>query len=534
VSAGRFLVVGVGPGDPELMTLRAARAVAEADVVAYPETHAGSLAARIAMGHMGDGERLAFTVPMTGDGAAEAAYDAAADAIDRALDAGRTVALLCEGDPMLYGSAASLLARLAPRHTPQLIPGVIAATAAAAAAGVSLARGSDPLTILPATAPRATIENALAGSGGLVIYKVGRHFDALAGLVRAAGRSATLVVRASQPEEAVSPLAETPPGDKPYFSAIIVHPGVGPSAPAFRSAPEAGEPIAILLLGDGAAATARKARDALRAAGRQAVIHGLSRRVDERAVDVPFFDARHHVAGLFARGSAVVGVCAAGILIRAVAPLLSDKAGEPPVLALAEDGSAVVPLLGAHRGGAALARLLGETFGVDPAFTTRSEAAVGLALDDPPPGWRVADPAPFKRLAAALPAGGPGRADASLSFLPRREDGWPMDVRATIAPPEAGVPTYIARRVAVGMGAERGADPAAAVAFARAALEASGIDPRAVALVATLDRQAVEQAIQAVADALGAPLRVFDAASLAAEEARLETPSETVRAAVVV
>src|SRR5262249_24046790 len=114
-----------------------------------------------------------------------------------------------------------------------------------------------------------------------------------------------------------------------------------------------------------------------------------------------------HLARLFAEGRPIVGVCAAGILIRAVAPLLDDKRAEPPVVALAEDGSVAVPLLGGHHGGNALARTLAGALGRVPAITTAGDLRLGLALDEPPPGWRIADPERVKPVAASLLAGRP-------------------------------------------------------------------------------------------------------------------------------
>ena len=122
------------------------------------------LAAEIAAAHLGNAQHMPFAVPMTGDGAAKAAYDAAAAAIGDHLAAGRHVALLCEGDPMVYGSAASVMARLGDVR-PEIVPGVVAATAAAASAGVSLVRGADSLTLLPATKSPAALATALRAPG---------------------------------------------------------------------------------------------------------------------------------------------------------------------------------------------------------------------------------------------------------------------------------------------------------------------------------------------------------------------------------
>ena len=113
---------------------------------------------------------------------------------------------------------------------------------------------------------------------------------------------------------------------------------------------------------------------------------------------------------LFAAGRPIVGLCAAGILIRAVAPLLDDKRAEPPVVALAEDGSVAVPLLGGHHGANALARAIAEglaDLGCVAAVTTAGDLRLGFALDEPPPGWCIANPDRIKPIAAALLAGEP-------------------------------------------------------------------------------------------------------------------------------
>ncbi|WP_420393806.1 precorrin-3B C(17)-methyltransferase [Acuticoccus sp.] len=522
MSAATLAIVGVGPGDPELLTLKAARLIAAADVVAYPQTATGSLAAGIAEAHV-TGERLPFAVPMGEDAAP--AYDDAAEAIAVHLAAGRSVAVLCEGDPMLYGSAASLLSRLAGRAPVTVVPGVAALTACAAAAGTSLARGDAPVTVMPATADARELRAALARPGALVLYKVGRRFDEVAAMVRAAGRDGTLVVRATGADEEVVALTAAAPGPKPYFSTILLP----AAAPLARTEPDGR--IAVIVLGPSGLAVGEACRSALAAAGRAVTLEGLASRVPAEAVDAVFADAVHHLQGLFRAGVAIVGVCATGILVRAVAPLLADKRAEPSVVAVAEDGSAVVPLLNSHRGGGRIATVLGEAFGVAPAVTTQGDLTLGLALDDPPHGWRVADPAPFKALVARVAAGDGVATDVPfLASLPRGE----AVVRQTIRPAADAscVPTYVARRIALGMGAERGADPDAAVAAARRAIAAADLDPRAVAVVASLDLKADEPALAGVAQDLDVPLRVFAREALASQEPRLATPSEVVRAAV--
>nr|WP_205648822.1 precorrin-3B C(17)-methyltransferase [Acuticoccus kandeliae] len=289
----------------------------------------------------------------------------------------------------------------------------------------------------------------------------------------------------------------------------------------------------MVVLGPSALPVARRAKAALQAAGHAATIHGLADRVPADAVDQSFTGTAHTLARVFEAGTAIVGLFSTGILMRTLGPLLANKPAEPPVIALAEDGSAIVPLLGAHRGGGALAAILGEAFAVAPATTTQSDRRLGVALDDPPAGWRVADPAPFKALAAALAAGEGAAPDAALTFLPALPAG-ERPIRATTRrlDDNASVPTYIARRLVIGMGAERGASAEAAIALAETALAEAGLDPRAVALVTSLDKKADEAALHAVAAHCDAPFRVFDAATLAAEEPRLTTRSEIVRAAV--
>ncbi|XWN32486.1 MAG: precorrin-2 C(20)-methyltransferase [Devosia sp.] len=222
--SGTFFVVSVGPGDPSLMTLKAVEVLRAVDVVAYPQTTGGSFAADIAAAHIGAADHVPFTVPM--DGRAGAAYDAAAEAIDMHLEAGRSVALLCEGDAMLYGSAASITVRL-PHRQPTIVPGVTAASACAAVAGVSLARGTAPFSIVPATAGEATLETALGQGGGVAVYKVGRHFDTVADIMTAKGRQAVLVSKAGLADQLIAPVDTVEAGPKPYFSTVIVAPSKG-------------------------------------------------------------------------------------------------------------------------------------------------------------------------------------------------------------------------------------------------------------------------------------------------------------------
>src|SRR4051812_27958274 len=154
-----------------------------------------------------------------------------------------------------------------------------------------------------------------------------------------------------------------------------------------------------------------------------------------------------HLRGLFRDRVPIVGVCASGILIRALAPLLGDKRDEPPVLAVAEDGSAVVPLLGGHRGANRLARRLAEGLGCAPAVTTAGDASLGLALDEPPDGWVLANPEAAKGVAVRLLDGGAARVEVDEDV----DAAW---LRRTL--PEAPSPTPLPRATLRAGGARAG------------------------------------------------------------------------------
>jgi cobalt-precorrin 5A hydrolase/precorrin-3B C17-methyltransferase len=285
---------------------------------------------------------------------------------------------------------------------------------------------------------------------------------------------------------------------------------------------------ALVALSAGGAALAERLRAELPGAR----LHGRRGRVE--AADVLFDDAPAHLRALFAAGTPIVGLCAAGILARALAPLLADKSREPPVVAVAEDGSAVVPLLGGHRGANALARRIAAALGVAPAITTAGEKRLGLALDDPPDGWRLGNPADAKPFAAALLAGARVRLAGAAAWLAASALPWDDNGGLVIHASEralAGSPTalvYHPATLALGLGCERGASAEEVIGLARATLAEAGLAPQSVAGVFSLELKAGEPAIHAAAAAFGVPARFFAARRLEAETPRLKNPSDLV------
>ncbi len=233
-SAGRLFGVGVGPGDPELMTVKACQVIAAVDVIAYPNArHGRSVARRIAAAHLrAEHIELPLEFPVTTEmtdhpGGYEAAlgefYDEAAQALAEHLDAGRDVAVLCEGDPLFYGSYMYLHERLAGRFETTVIPGVTGFSAAAAAAGTPLVKRDDVFMALPGTLPAEELAARLRTADAAVVMKLGRTFAKVRGAVEAAGAGerGIYVERASSEEERIAPLREVD-GEVPYMSLVLV------------------------------------------------------------------------------------------------------------------------------------------------------------------------------------------------------------------------------------------------------------------------------------------------------------------------
>jgi cobalt-precorrin 5A hydrolase/precorrin-3B C17-methyltransferase len=261
-------------------------------------------------------------------------------------------------------------------------------------------------------------------------------------------------------------------------------------------------------------------------------VHGRAGRVD--AADAFFPNALDHARDLFAAGTPVVGVCAAGILIRAVAPILADKRSEPPVIAVSDDGSVVIPLLGGHRGANRLASEIAAGLEAKAAVTTAGDVALGVALDVPPAGYRLANSGDAKTAMAALLSGAGARVVGDPIFDISTDPNGGVELVVTEAPMSGGPErlVYNPQSFVLGVGCARGADPAELRASVDTMLAEAGIAPGAVAAVATLDLKGDEPAMNALARDLGVALRLFTAEELEAMTPRLANPSDVVFAEV--
>ena len=309
-------------------------------------------------------------------------------------------------------------------------------------------------------------------------------------------------------------------------------------------------------------------------------LHGAAARVT--VAEQRFSDAKAHLQRLFAEGRPVIAVMASGALIRILAPLLSDKQSEPPLIAVSEDGASVVPLLGGHHGANDLARTIAAALHAHAAVTTAGDVKFGVALDQPPQGYGLANPADAKAVMAELVAGakaqvvissprrGEGGAKApgegaapdeagltapssgpSDHLLPAGEKGSPLaawltssripfsdDGAVTLTvtdSPKAAGPlelVYHPKTLVLGMGCERHASSEEAIALAEQAFASSGFARESLSCVASIDVKADETAIHAVADHFGVPARFFIAARLEEEAPRLQNPSDVVFAEV--
>ncbi len=235
-------------------------------------------------------------------------------------------------------------------------------------------------------------------------------------------------------------------------------------------------------------------------------------------------------------GRPIIAVCAAGIIMRALGPLLSDKWREPPVIVLSEDGRFVVPLLGGHRGANRLARQIAAGLTSTAVITTASDLHFDVAFDDPPLGWRLANPEDVKAFSTALLEGASVRLEGSAPWLATAH--LPLDpqgslrisVTARAISGDRRHLVYHPRVLMIGTGCARGAKPEALISFVRSVLSRKGLAEGAVAAIGTIDLKADEPAMHALSSAFEAPLRLFDRVAL--DQIAVPNPSDAVKTAV--
>lgn len=225
--SGILYGVGVGPGDPDLITLKAHKVLQAAPVIAYPAPLAGdSLARTIAAPHIPAGRReIIIRMPLDPKRFPDrTAYDDAAGEIATVLRGGEDVAVICEGDPFFYGSFMYLFSRLQGEFSVQVVPGISSLTACAAASLTPLAARNEVLSILPAPMAEDDLRRHLQRTEAAAIIKLGRHAPKVYGVLHELDLldQAKYVAHATMPGEKVQNLRDVDPADVPYFAMILV------------------------------------------------------------------------------------------------------------------------------------------------------------------------------------------------------------------------------------------------------------------------------------------------------------------------
>ena len=535
MSKGRLIGIGIGPGDPDLMTVKAMDAIMAAPVVAHMHAtgKAGIAFETVRAVVDDDADVIAIPVPMAADeDDRRQAYAAAMPDLRAYLDDGRDVAFVCEGDALFYGSFQYVMDALGDDYAVEVIPGVTSVSASAAASRFALTRGDDIFQVLPATLPDGALAVRLGAMGtAFAILKLGRHVGRVKAILERLGRldGAVVVEKATWDDERITPLTDYE-GDAPYFAQVLV-PARGPVV-ALPS------DVVIVCLNQAGIPTAK----AIKARLERSRIWGLAGRVEEADADMLFDDVVEQLQGLYRTGLTICAVMASGIVIRALGPILGDKREEPPVVAVSTDGGYAVPLLGGHRGANRLAHAISEITQGFAAVTTASDTALGLALDDPPPRWSVANPENVKAIAAKLLSG-----ERVGLTMESGEDWWFRDAPMDRVEHTAGADVIATHRaidlpgqslilhpptLALGVGCARGCPPEELSELVHGTLKTAGLAKESIACVVSIDVKADEPAVLALADELGVPARFFTAEELNEQADRLKNPSKVVMAEV--
>jgi precorrin-2/cobalt-factor-2 C20-methyltransferase len=223
---GRLYGLGIGPGDPELLTLKAHRILTAVPVIAYPTSENGKALARAIVADFirPDQIEIPLPLPFSVVRSAQPYYDSAAEKIAEPLKAGRDVAVLCEGEPMLYGTFMYLFQRLVDRFPTEVVPGISSTMASAAMLGVPITFGNDVLSIIPATLDAVTLRDRLAIADVAIIIKLGRHFAKVHTILDELGLvdRALYIERATQPRQRIVAITKVDPAQVPYWSLILI------------------------------------------------------------------------------------------------------------------------------------------------------------------------------------------------------------------------------------------------------------------------------------------------------------------------
>ena len=296
------------------------------------------------------------------------------------------------------------------------------------------------------------------------------------------------------------------------------------------------KPVGLFVLSASALPRANQIKAALSSEGITVVISGKD---DMDGVDRGYSAFAPALRAAFEAGQPIVALCASGIVIRALAPLLDSKFDEPPVLAVARDGSAIVPLLGGHHGANDLARLMAERVGASAAITTAGDCQFRVALDQPAKGWGLQNAAKAKHVMARLLEGTPVSIAPELNWIRQDQlmlsDDADMWLGASIYKEDEADKnrlTYSPRSLAIGVGCERGADADHVIALIEEVLDNHNLASEAIAGLFSIDLKLDEAALHEAARHFGVPLRCFPASELEAQKDRLANPSDIVFAEV--
>ncbi|MEH6402146.1 MAG: precorrin-3B C(17)-methyltransferase [Sneathiella sp.] len=287
-------------------------------------------------------------------------------------------------------------------------------------------------------------------------------------------------------------------------------------------------PIAIIVLNDSGMETARKLSNLFP----ESNIHGLGGRTTQ--ADITFQQTALHLQELFKAGTPILGICAAAILVRCLAPVLDNKLVEPPVVAISDNGKMVVPLLGGHHGANDMARTIAPHVDGQAAITTASDIHFNIALDNPPRGLVLGNPEDVKAFASALLDGKKVKLQGLHSWLDKSDLPFAADgtlriiVTTEALQGDSNALIFHPKTLALGVGCERHAEPDELITLIKDTLSENSLSPFSVACVTSIDLKSDERAVHAAANHFDQAPRFFTASELEAEAPRLQNPSDIV------